>query len=129
MFQKILETSVERLVMGIFFYQVAGLQPGPPNQNNFQREEGWRDKKVKRVVSDLPILVSLRGTTMVFREIFENSSPRLTKIGTQSPALFQNIFRFCTFLSKFSNLPFFDIFLPFFAFFSEKLHASPYFLE
>ena len=33
----------------------------------------------------------------------------------QSPALFQNIFKFCTFLLKFPNvLPFLNIFLPFF---------------
>ena len=45
---------------------------------------------------------------------------------TQSPALFQSIFRFCTFLPKFSNiLPFFHIFCHF----SEKAHAYPYLLE
>ena len=39
---------------------------------------------------------------------------------------FQNIFKFRTFLPKFSNiLPFFVLFCPF----SEKLHACPYFLE
>ena len=38
-------------------------------------------------------------------------------------ALFQIIFKFCTFLPKFSKI------LPFFWRFSEKLHACPYFLE
>ena len=34
---------------------------------------------------------------------------------TQSPALFQNIFKFCTFLPKFSNIfPFLTIFFPLF---------------
>ena len=43
---------------------------------------------------------------------------------TQSPILFQNIFRFLTkFLPKFSNI------LPFFCSFSEKSHTCPYFLE
>ena len=39
---------------------------------------------------------------------------------THEAALFQNIFKFCTFLPKFSN-----IFCPF----SEKSHECPYFLE
>ena len=51
----------------------------------------------------------------------------------QSPALFQNIFKFCIFLPKFSNiLPLFNIFKyfsPFFCPFSEKSHACPDFLE
>ena len=51
----------------------------------------------------------------------------------QSPALFQNIFKFCTFLPKFSNiLPFFALFkhfLVFWCFFFWKSHACPYFLE
>ena len=51
---------------------------------------------------------------------------------TQSPALFQNIFKFCTFSPKFSNilpfLPFFNIFLPYICPFSENLKAWPYFL-
>ena len=52
---------------------------------------------------------------------------------TQSPALFQNIFKFCTFLSKFSKLSsFFALFKHFFALFcsfSEKTAHMPYFLE
>ena len=44
----------------------------------------------------------------------------------QKDALFQNIFKFCTFLPKFwYNLPFFVLFCPF----SEKLHTCHYFLE
>ena len=54
------------------------------------------------------------------------SSSSLHAIIAQSPALFPNIFKFCTVLPKFSNiLPFFNIFCPF----SEKLHACPYFVE
>ena len=42
-----------------------------------------------------------------------------------APALFQNIFKFCTFLPKFSKiLPFFNIFKDFFAYFLEnRTHA------
>ena len=47
-------------------------------------------------------------------------------IRTHEAALFQNIFKFCTFLPKFSNiLPFFAFFWPF----PEKSHVCPYFLE
>ena len=117
-FQKILETSVEHLVIGIFFYQVAGLQPGPPNQSNFQREEGWRDKKVKRVVSDLPILVSFRGTTMVFREIFEiRVLDWLNLARNHLPffKIFSNFLYFCPNFQIFCPfLTFFCLFLPFF---------------
>ena len=42
--------------------------------------------------------------------LFHNCDSR-----THEDALFQNIFKFCTFLPKFSNmLPFFALFLPFF---------------
>ena len=54
---------------------------------------------------------------------------------TRSPAFFQTIFKFCTFLPKFLKHfalfpPFLNIFLPFFsAFFLKKSHACTYFLE
>ena len=45
---------------------------------------------------------------------------------TNEAALFQNVFKLCIFLPKFSNiLPFFALFL----LFSEKSCACPYFLE
>ena len=56
-----------------------------------------------------------------------------TILALQSSVLFQNIFNFFTFLTKFSNiLPFFalfNIFLPLSCPFSEKSYAFPYFLE
>ena len=122
-FRKISETSVERLVIGILFHQVAGLEPGPPKQNNFQREDelkggggGWEGRgliKIKTVVSNLPILVSPRGTTMVFtgEKFLKIRVLDWLKLAPNHPSffkIFSNFVHFC--LS-------FQIFCPFCSFF------------
>ena len=55
------------------------------------------------------------GTRAFSRSLLRYSLEVYCNSRTQSPALFQNIFKSCTFLAKFPNiLPFFNIFLPFF---------------
>ena len=62
----------------------------------------------------------IRGIRKVHRIITKPNKPNGVKAysnssNTQSPALFQNIFKFCTYLPKFSNIfPFFNISLHFF---------------
>ena len=75
--------------------------------------------------------------TINFNQTFDILSKKVTCTGPISSLLqvvivynhlpfFQNIFKFCTFLLKFSNIvPFFNISLLFF----EKLHPCCYFLE